>query len=184
MGEPVASTLKPVIYFEQCLPADVHDSIYEHSASATYKRDQSTPHLNNCNYIFNELIDWVVPTIEHNYRISVRNHKGHSLQIFTTGESMGAHQDFAESYADPSDFAPTVSVVYYVNQEFNGGEICFSSTNPWLTENINDNDSFAGTIKIKPTSNSCVIFDARMWHWVLPVFSGNRISYALFVNAY
>lgn len=175
--------LKPFTYIENCLAVDNWKSIVDYSLIADYEHNPSTPHLYNCNYVCPEFINWITPLIERIYSVSVRGHTGHSLQQFSSGHGLGAHQDDIIPNGDSRDFMPNVSVVYYINDNYIGGDICFSRTNPRLVEPIEHINPFDGNIKLKPTANSCIIFDSMLWHWVLPVVSGTRYSYAMFFDA-
>ena len=177
MGKPINDRYKPILYLENCLIEEDAQQVFNISQTLNFERHPDTPHLNNCFYRFDNLINLAIDLTASYYSMNVIDYKGLTVHSFTSGEKMGAHQDFAESYADPNDFAPTMSFVYYINDDYSGGEICFSPTIQIPEEPSNP------TVEIKPTRNSCVLFDARWWHWVAPVKTGYRYSYAFFLNA-
>ena len=76
-----------------------------------------------------------------------------SISKYSTGKSMGPHVD---DYGDGQD--PNISVVLYLNDDYEGGEIYFKEQG----------------IKIKPKAGSIVIFPsvAPYYHESLPVTSG------------
>lgn len=76
-----------------------------------------------------------------------------SISKYSTGKSMGPHVD---DYNNGDD--PNISVVLYLNDNYEGGEINFPNQN----------------IKIKPEAGSIVIFPSvePYYHESLPVISG------------
>jgi predicted 2-oxoglutarate/Fe(II)-dependent dioxygenase YbiX len=76
-----------------------------------------------------------------------------SISKYSTGKSMGPHVD---DYGNGDD--PNISVVLYLNDNYEGGEIYFKEQN----------------IKIKPKAGSIVIFPSvePYYHESLPVISG------------
>ncbi len=142
-----------------------------------YERHPSTPYLSNRPFMHDGLLDFSIKNINNFFGLSILAYKGCTIQRFVVGEKMDPHQDFAESYSDPNDYAPTVSMVYYLNDDYAGGEICFLPIRPLNA--IKESAS----IVIKPEANSCVIFDANLWHWVMPIEDGERYSYSVFYNA-
>jgi hypothetical protein len=117
-------------------------------------------------------------------RVRVKKYKGLAIQKFSVGEGMDSHQDFADYYVDPTDFAPTMAMVYYLNDDYEGGEICFSQEKHQKPVHQTPREELlemASSI-FKPEANSCVMFDSRIWHWVVPVISGSRYSYTVFYD--
>lgn len=78
-----------------------------------------------------------------------------SVSKYSTGKSMGPHVD---DYGNGDD--PNISVVLYLNDNYEGGELFFKEQN----------------IKIKPEAGSIVIFPSvePYYHESLPVKSGTK----------
>lgn len=76
-----------------------------------------------------------------------------SISKYSTGKSMGPHVD---DYGNGDD--PNISVVLYLNDDYEGGELFFKEQN----------------IKIKPEAGSIIIFPSvdPYYHESLPVISG------------
>jgi len=87
--------------------------------------------------------------------ISIGNLTPLSISKYSAGAQMGPHVD---SYGD--DRSPTISVVLYLNDDYEGGEIYFKEQD----------------IKVKPSAGSLVIFPSTepYYHQSLPVVSGSK----------
>jgi predicted 2-oxoglutarate/Fe(II)-dependent dioxygenase YbiX len=100
-----------------------------------------------------ELFTWMTPDRLGSGRWLVREYQA--------GSFMTAHED-AYSYVKENgeDVRPKITIIYYINDDYEGGEVEFPDESPPL--------------KIKPKANSVVIFPSSLVHGVLPVTSGNR----------
>jgi Rps23 Pro-64 3,4-dihydroxylase Tpa1-like proline 4-hydroxylase len=83
------------------------------------------------------------------------------VREYQPGSFMTAHED-AYSYVKENgeEVRPKITIIYYINDNFEGGHIEFPYED-------------AGLI-IKPKANSVLIFPSSFVHGVLPVVSGNR----------
>jgi predicted 2-oxoglutarate/Fe(II)-dependent dioxygenase YbiX len=83
-----------------------------------------------------------------------------SLQRFTPGQVMSVHTD--DHYLPELKFG----LVLYINENYEGGEIYYSTLN----------------FKIKPKAGSLVIHPGDLPHQVLEVKNANRYMFTLFVH--
>jgi predicted 2-oxoglutarate/Fe(II)-dependent dioxygenase YbiX len=100
-----------------------------------------------------EMFTWMTPDRLGSGRWLVREYQA--------GSFMTAHED-AYSYVKENgeEVRPKITIIYYINDDFEGGHIEFPYEDQGLI--------------IKPKANSVLIFPSSFVHGVLPVTSGNR----------
>lgn len=172
----------PVHYIENCLPKNVHAEMLELAIGFSYQ--QAAEELHTYAHYYHELAEWAREKIRKDCKVQVLGDKGYGIQKFSVGQGMGVHQDSVESHKYDGDFTPTMTMVYYLNDNYDGGELCLSRDKFYGYDTWRPRDELFSSAKsiIKPKANSCVIFDAEMYHWVVPVTSGERYSYTIFYN--
>ena len=92
--------------------------------------------------------------------------QGGDFVRYGVGQSLPYHQDWTVSEWVLKHNLPTVhlSSVFYINDEYSGGELLFSSSK------LNDYQHDA--ISLKPSGGTVIFFDALRWHASAPVTSG------------
>jgi predicted 2-oxoglutarate/Fe(II)-dependent dioxygenase YbiX len=96
------------------------------------------------------------------YNVVVPDHKGYSILKYSEGSQFLDH-------IDHNVFEPrTISTVWYINDNYEGGEICFSRFN----------------INYKPKANEMILFPSTYTynHSVLPIKNGIRYSVVSWLN--
>ena len=121
--------------------------------------------------------------LEKNYETKIVNYKGRSLQKYITGACILPHDDYSTS-SPPSkenifDFMPILSSIYFVNDDYEGGEICFGS---YSETGVGVNVFEKATLAMKPEKNTLIIFDSKKNHWTTPIVSGVKYSFISFYN--
>jgi hypothetical protein len=91
-----------------------------------------------------------------NYQIETTNHERYSLLKYGKGQKFVNHID------DHKDYNRKVSLVYYINDDYTGGEIVFPRFN----------------LTYKPLANELILFPSNYVynHSVLPVIDGTRYA--------
>ena len=126
-------------------------------------------HLKVLSFDIDGFIERSKQKVESLYNTKVIALKGLSMIRYDVGDSIGSHQDFEDFYEDKNDFKPIVSLIFYINDDYEGGELCIGSR-----------DKSKVFLKLKPRSGTAIIFDAEHFHWTEPVISGTRFSYTAF----
>jgi len=113
----------------------------------------NTPDIRRINNILKEAIVESSNLYANQYQIDLGDLMPISISKYSTTKSMGPHVD---DYGN--DDNPNISVVLYLNDNYEGGEIFFKEQN----------------VKIKPEAGSIVIFPSvePYYHESLPVISG------------
>jgi Rps23 Pro-64 3,4-dihydroxylase Tpa1-like proline 4-hydroxylase len=91
-----------------------------------------------------------------------KRHEGYSILRYGTGQKFNAHVD------DHPDFTRRVSTVYYLNEDYTGGEISFNNFG----------------VTYKPKANEMIIFPSSYVysHAVSPIISGTRYAIVSWLN--
>jgi predicted 2-oxoglutarate/Fe(II)-dependent dioxygenase YbiX len=89
-------------------------------------------------------------------------HEGYTILKYSVDQKFNLHVD------DHPDFTRRVSMVYYPNDDYEGGEITFNNFD----------------ITYKPKSNELIIFPSNFMysHSVSPVTSGTRYAVVTWIN--
>jgi len=131
---------------------------YETRSTLSIDVPHSISSDNRFTKIFRETFD----PIEQNYMslfgINLRSHNPYKILKYNVGDKFSKHMD------DGGGNFRRVSTVYYLNDDYEGGELCFPQFD----------------IKLKPEMGDMVIFPSSYVysHSVNPVISGNRFSIA------
>jgi predicted 2-oxoglutarate/Fe(II)-dependent dioxygenase YbiX len=109
--------------------------------------------IQSINYILKKAIIDSSEDYSRHYSVNIGSLMPLSISKYSTGKSMGPHVD---DYNNGDD--PNISVVLYLNDDYEGGEINFPNQD----------------ITIKPEAGSIVIFPSvePYYHQSLPVISG------------
>lgn len=93
---------------------------------------------------------------KQDYAVSTKSHDGFSLLNYGEGEFFTNHLD------DCLEFPRTISIIYYFNDDYDGGEICFPRFN----------------VEYKPNANEMLVFPSSYVynHSVNPVHNGRRYA--------
>lgn len=91
-----------------------------------------------------------------------KGHEGYAILRYGVNQKFNTHVD------DHPDFTRRVSTVYYLNEDYEGGEIYFSKFN----------------VRYKPKANELLIFPSNYVysHAVLPITSGVRYAIVSWLN--
>lgn len=179
-------TFSPFVYLTNFLAEDRFKDILNQALSCGVKSSEQTPHLVNLDGIdtweVRKQINFLYPLHCQQNLLKI---KGGNVLAFYENRGMNVHQDSVpnKDYPDDSEigFSPNVSAVYYLNDDYEGGEVCFTSNQPPLPQTPLDNADLKNLITLKPQPNSCIFFDANLWHWVRPVTKGKRFSSTFFL---
>jgi len=108
--------------------------------------------------------------ISEKYNKKMSYMQGGDFVRYGVGQSLPYHQDWTVSEWVIKHNLPVVhlSSVFYINDDYSGGELIFSSTK----QNGYSNDE----ISIKPKAGTVVFFDALRWHASAPVTSGFKYA--------
>ena len=128
-------------------------------ASGNYENMKSSKREQYLYRLSKELDDAILPHIDlysQAHKMRVKTWEGRSILRYGAGQFFKNHSD-----AD-ADFPRTLSYSFYLNDDYEGGEIEF--------------DRFR--LRIKPDANQLVIFPSNFIysHEVLPVISGTRYA--------
>ena len=115
--------------------------------------------LPNAKYLEQKIQDKISLTINKQLEKYAFEHE-FVVYNFNTNQSLGLHYDF--SYTTP----PHISVVVYLNSQFEGGEICFPDYE----------------LEIKPAKGDLLFYDSSIKHEVKEIKSGYRIATGVFWN--
>lgn len=163
------SLMFDTLIIEDFLPQEQISSIFSTVQKADFISPDSSPHLKVLAFNIDGFPDISKKRIESLYGKEVLAFKGLSMLRYDSGDAINPHQDFAESYEDENDFKPIISLILYLNSDYEGGELCIGSQ-----------DKSEVFLKLKPRPGTAIIFDAKHFHWTEPVISGIRYSYTAF----
>ena len=121
----------------------------------------SSPETNDIDLII-DFCDSIRYEIQDKYNVKLKSRNHLTALIYLIGGQKGPHTD---EYHDAHDLVNrkkihVYSSVYYPNDDYVGGELCFPNIN----------------LKIKPEKNSLVLFPCEYLHYVEKITSGNKIS--------
>lgn len=104
------------------------------------------------------------------YKRNMAQMQGGDFVRYKNNQSLPYHQDWTLSEWVKKHNLPVVhlSSVLYLNDNYKGGELYFSSENK--------NDYSYDTMSIKPQAGTIVFFDALTWHASAPVLSGEKYA--------
>lgn len=181
MGNPVVDSKKfyPFVYLTDFLLQTDHEMLLYQASLSEGETDPRAPVLTNQLINLKDLKTWsvrekIIEIYPHHFSEKLLKIKGGNVLAFYDGKGMDPHSDSVPNNYYPDDpevaFTPNLSAVYYLNDDYKGGEVCFSTTKygePFIT--------------VRPQANSCLFFDADLWHWVEPVEAGQRFSCTYFL---
>jgi hypothetical protein len=190
MGNLVVSTdgYLPFVYLTNFLSDHEYEAILKQSLESDSGSDQQTLHLINLRNVntwsVREQIERLYPLHSQRNLLKI---KGGNVLAFYDDRGMDCHQDSVPNKDYPDDpevgFSPNASAVYYLNDNYDGGEVCFSVNRPSQPQPAIGDAEIKNLFTLKPQPNSCLFFDANLWHWVRPVTSGKRFSSTYFLLA-
>lgn len=104
------------------------------------------------------------------YNINTTYMQGGDFVRYSSGQSLPYHQDWTVSEWVIKHNLPTVhlSSVFYINDDYVGGELLFSSSKR--------SDYSHDIMSIKPVAGTVVFFDALQWHASAPVTNGFKFA--------
>lgn len=107
-------------------------------------------------YIFFKNFDPIEKDYQNYFGVNLNNHDSYSILKYGKGQKFINHID------DHPDFLRRISTIYYMNDNYTGGEIVFPRFN----------------LKIKPKANEMILFPSTFVynHSVLDVIEGTRYS--------
>jgi hypothetical protein len=120
------------------------------------------PYINKDNNQFTDIFRQTFDPVEQDYMsihgISLKSHNPYKILKYEVGGKFDTHMD------DGGGNFRRVSTVYYLNDNYEGGELCFPQFG----------------IELKPKAGDMVVFPSSYVysHSVKPVTSGNRFSIA------
>jgi len=96
--------------------------------------------------------------------------QGGDFVRYEVGQSLPYHQDWTVSEWVIKHNLPVVhlSSVFYINDDYSGGELLFSSTKL--------NNYGHDSVTIKPKAGTIIFFDALQWHASSPITSGLKYA--------
>jgi predicted 2-oxoglutarate/Fe(II)-dependent dioxygenase YbiX len=116
-------------------------------------------------YVRDKITEFSAPLeldYQNYYNVGVPEHRGYSILKYSEGSQFSDH-------IDHNVFEPrTISTVWYINDDYEGGEICFPRFN----------------IEYKPKQNELLIFPSTYVynHSVKPIKNGTRYSVVSWLN--
>ena len=96
--------------------------------------------------------------------------RGGGVARYKNGQCLPVHQDWSITDWVEKNNLPVVhlSSVFYINDNYAGGELCFSSRKI---------DGYSPDImSIKPQAGTIIFFDALRWHAAAPVVDGEKYA--------
>lgn len=124
------------------------------------------PYVNKDNNPFTDIFRQTFDPIEQDYSsifgISLKSHNPYKILKYEVGGKFESHMD------DGGGNFRRVSTVYYLNDDYEGGELCFPQFG----------------IELKPKAGDMIVFPSAYVysHSVKPVTSGNRFSIASWIK--
>lgn len=188
MGNPLVGSKKfyPFVYLTDFLPNTAHETLLNQALQSEGGSDPQTTHLINLKNVNTWSVrEKIIEMYPRHFGEKLLKIKGGNVLAFYDQKGMDYHQDSVPNKDYPDDpevgFPPNASAVYYLNDDFKGGEVCFSTAQPSEPQPKTDDTNIQNLITIKPQANSCLFFDANLWHWVRPVTAGKRFSATYFL---
>lgn len=178
--------LLPFVYLTNFLKEDRFESILNEALGCEGASSEQTPHLTNHQGVGTWSVHQRISSLYPLYcQRNLLKIKGGNVLSFSDNRGMDYHQDSVPNKDYPDDpeigFPPNASAVFYLNDNYEGGEVCFSTSQPSEPQPKIGDANITHLITIKPKANSCLFFDADIWHWVRPVTAGKRFSATYFL---
>lgn len=176
----------PFVYLTNFLSESNFTTVLNQALSSQDSSSEQTPHLFNLQGVDTSFIWKEISDVYSLYcQRKLLKIKGGNILSFYDDRGMDYHKDSVPNKDYPDDaevsFAPNASAVYYLNDDYKGGEICFTTQRPPISQTPLDNSELKNLFTLKPQPNSCVFFDSNLWHWVRPVTKGKRFSSTFFL---
>ena len=165
-------TIKPESKHGSFLPFELFVSIGDKSLTDTltiglaYNKNQAiseeTPYpYSYISKLFFENFDPLEKDYMDEHRVSFLHHDPYSVLKYGAGQNFASHVD------DSEEFPRKISLVYYINDNYDGGEINFTNFD----------------ISYKPKANEMIIFPSNYVyrHFVSEIKSGTRYSVASWI---
>ena len=153
-SDKILSNYTSIPVWQQWIASGEEEYVFGYQKRFKDSIDQDTDiNIQAINFILKKAIIGSSEDYSKHYDINIGNLMPLSISKYSTGKSMGPHVD---DYNNGDD--PNISVVLYLNDNYEGGEINFPNQN----------------ITIKPEAGSLVIFPSvePYYHQSLPVISG------------
>lgn len=163
---------KDIYWSNSYVYKDGKEMIDENRTSKTYfvPYDQENQTLLSQKYLLDKYVrdtingfaDEIEKDYQNYYNVLVPEHRGYSILKYSKNEQFTDHID--HTVYEPR----TISTIWYINDDYDGGEICFPRFN----------------IKHKPSKNELLLFPSTYTynHSVLPVKNGIRYSVVSWLN--
>jgi len=168
----IGNSVENIQYLENILTTENHKILFDYVKNYTSWKEQpwraQTIESNNLpEEIFkmlNNIFEFVYKKSVDFYNVNINNFDKSELHLvkFVEGFWLVPHVDTLSSERNH------IASVYYINDDYTGGEICFPDHN----------------LKIKPKANSLIIFpgNENYLHEVLKIVDGDRYSSAMWLQ--
>lgn len=198
MGHPLIMGPSQTLIIENFLPLDIFSKIENNLSNS---REYCELYIENTSPVDKEIFiidlkrtddlslslkyfyDESNKILEKNYEKKIVNYKGRSLQKYTTGTYIVPHDDYSTSTPANKEnifgFMPILSSIYFINDNYEGGEICFGS---YCDTGVGIEFFEKSNMAIKPKKNTLIIFDSKKNHWTTPIVSGVKYSFISFYD--
>lgn len=121
--------------------------------------------------IYEEINEAICSIVENIYYQKI-DKLSNGIVRYSKDQNIGLHRDWEpeDNYVVKNN-KPKVNLssVYYFNDNYVGGEICFQKQK--------ESDTY---LTYKPIKNSLIIFDSELYHYTKPIISGSKFSLTSF----